>query len=74
MLANALAAGWLGDVLDFIDTRTQQPPALPAPILRSRAAVTECAITKATNGAAPACSIEPSATAVQFPVARLPDP
>jgi hypothetical protein len=42
--------------------------------LRSRVAMTECVITTATNGVALACSIEPPFTAIQSPVARLPDP
>jgi hypothetical protein len=48
--------------------------ALPAPILCSRVAVAECVITPATDGAAPACPVEPLLRRFNFrlPVYRPP--
>jgi len=61
--AGELRGGWgLGDVLDFIDTRTQQPgrsqQRYQAPIIRSGSAMRESVIITATSGAALECSIE----------------
>jgi hypothetical protein len=50
------------------------PAALPAPILRSRAAMTEMRHTTATNGAAPECSIERPFTRLDLMLSRLPGP
>jgi hypothetical protein len=64
-----MAAAQPGDLLDCVDITTWQggrrQQRYRAPVLRSRAAVPECVITSARNGVAPACSIEPSLTAVQ---------
>jgi hypothetical protein len=56
VLANAVAVGQPGDALDCISTSPtghlaawRRPAALPAPILSSPAAMTECVITTATN-------------------------